>query len=143
MRLFPRVLAVVAACAFFPAAHAACTAATIKGYYGAGGSGTYVSTYPVFQNAHVYFNGVNGVSVVYKEGQDGYVYVYTGSGTYQIDQYCRGSASITLKENGVVTDVISLQFMVTGTPTSPQIAALVSNPATGYTGNAYLNKINL
>ena len=143
MRLLPRVLALVAACAIFPAAHAACTAATIKGYFAAGGSGSYSSTYPAFQMAHVYFNGVNGVQVVYKEGEFGTVYSYTGAGTYQIDQYCRGTASITLTANGVVTDVISLSFMVSGSPTAPQITALVSNPATEYTGGAFLNKINL
>ena len=143
MRLFPRVLAVVAACAIFPAAHAACTAASIKGYYGAVGSGTYYSSDPALALAHVFFNGVNGLSVAYKEGQDGYVDAYTGSGTYQLDSYCRGTASVALTQNGVAAGTISLQFMVSGTAASPVVHALVSNPATAFTGIAVLNKINL
>ena len=144
MRLLPRVLAVVAACAFFPAAHAACTAATLKGYYAASGGGSYFSTYAAFGVAHVYFNGANAVSISsYKEGQEGSVRVFTGYGSYQVDQYCRGTASIALKENGVAAGTISLSFVVSGTPTYPQITALVSNPVSGYSGGAFLNKINL
>ncbi|MUV14549.1 hypothetical protein [Noviluteimonas gilva] len=144
MHLLPRVLAVVAACAIFPAAHAACTAATIKGYFAASGGGSYFSTYAAFGVAHVYFNGVNAVSISnYKEGQDGSVRVFTGYGSYQVDQYCRGTASIALKENGVAAGTISLSFVASGTPTSPQLQALISNPATGFTGGAVLNKINL
>jgi hypothetical protein len=93
--------------------------------------------------AHVYFNGVNAVSVTYKEGQNGSVRAYTGSGSYQLDQYCRGTATVGIKENGVPVGTLSLSFMVSGTPTSPQIHALVTNPASGYTGGAFLNKINL
>lgn len=144
MRLLPRLLTVVAAFAVFPAAHAACTAATIKGNFAAGVSGSYSSTYPVVGVGHVYFNGVNAVSISsYKEGEYGDVYTYTGYGSYQVDQYCRGTATIGLKQNGVAVGTLSLAFTVSGTPASPQIQALVSNPATDFTGGAFLNKINL
>ena len=144
MRLLPRLLAVFAACAVFPAAHAACSAATIKGYYSAMGSGAYSSTYLTVGVAHVYFNGANAVSVSsYKEGEDGGVHTFTGYGSYTLDSLCRGSASIALKENGVAAGSISLSFVVSGTPASPQIQALVSNATTGFTGAAVMNKINL
>jgi hypothetical protein len=144
MRLLTRILAVVAACAVFPAANAACTAATIKGSYAAGISGSYSSTYPIAGVGHVYFNGVNGVAISsYKEGEFGDVRTFTGSGTYQLDPYCRGTAAVTLKQNGVTVGTLSFAFTVSGTAASPQIQALISNPASDFTGGAFLSKINL
>lgn len=144
MRLLPRLLAVVAACAFFPAAHAACTAASIKGSYAAGVSGTYSYSYPTAGVAHVTFDGIKTVSVSsYKEGELGTVQAYTGTGTYTLDAFCRGSAVITLKQNGVAVGTMSLALVVSGTPTNPQIDALVSSPATQFTGGAHLSKIAL
>jgi hypothetical protein len=144
MRLLPRFLAIAAAFAIFPSAHAACTAATIKGSFAAGVGGSYSSTYPIAGVGHVYFNGVSGVAVSsYKEGEYGDMYPMTGSGTYQIDQYCRGTAVITLKQNGAAVGTMYLDFTVSGNATSPMISALISNPNTDFTGSAVLTKINL
>lgn len=145
MRLFPRLLAVVAACAVFPAAHAACTPASIAGWFAAGGAGAYYADpNPVVGVARIGFNGVNGVTVTnYYQGQVGGVTALTGSGTYTLDSWCRGTATIALKKGTTPAGTITLQFVVSGTPTFPQITGLVSNPYDGFTGSVVLNKISL
>lgn len=144
MRLLPSLFAVVAATAFFPAAHAACTAATIKGSYSVSIGGSYSGYTPISGVGHATFDGSKIVTLsTYREGMTGTITSYTGTGTYTLDAYCRGWASVTLKQNGVAVGTLSMPFTVAGTPAMPNITGVVSNSATEFTGSAFLAKIGL
>ncbi|UHQ19523.1 hypothetical protein LVB87_15250 [Lysobacter sp. KIS68-7] len=145
MRLLPSVFAAIAACSFFPAAHAACTPASIAGWFAGGGAGAYYADPdPVVGVVRIGFDGVNGVSVQnYREGQTGAVTTFTGTGTYSLDSWCRGSATISLKQGTVAAGTVTVSFVVAGTQANPLITGIVSNPAAGSTGALYLAKIGL
>jgi len=145
MRLLPRLFAVIAACSFFPAAHAACNPASIAGWFAAGGAGAYYGDPDLVVGvARIGFNGVNAVTVTnYTQGQVGGVTNFTGTGTYTLDAWCRGTATIALKQGATAAGTIYLTFVVAGTPASPVVSGLVSNPAAGFTGTLHLEKIGL
>jgi hypothetical protein len=144
MRLLPRLFAVVAACGIFPAAHAACTAATIKGAYSVTISGWYSGYAPMSGVGHATLDGIKTVTLsTYRESMSGTIVSYTGTGTYTLDAYCRGWATITLKQNGVAAGTLSMPFTVAGTPALPSITGVVSNSANEFSGNATLNKIGI
>jgi len=146
MRLMPRLFAVIAACAFFPAAHAACTPASIAGWFAAGSAGAFYGNPDLIVGVgRVGFNGVNGVSITdWRQGQEGTVSTFTGSGTYTIDAWCRGTATVALKQqNGASAGTMTMSFVVSGTPTSPRITGLVSHQVNAFTATVQLDKIGL
>ncbi len=94
--------------------------------------------------AHVGFDGVRAITISRIHVVEAVTYTqYTGTGTYTLDQWCRGTGTITLKYNGVVTGTSSFSFVVSGTPTSPEITAIITSGPPEFTGMAYFRKIGL
>lgn len=105
----------------------------------------YNENIPMVGVSHVGFDGVNGIKVSrYTSSYAGQVYTYTGTGTYTIDAWCRGTGKITTYQNGVAGATTSFSFVVSGTPTNPEISAItwVGAPAS-FTGTATFKKIGL
>lgn len=145
MRFATGLFAAVLASSAFSPAYAACSAASIKGNFAVGGIGEYYDTgVATFGIGLISFDGVNRISVVTdKEGYGGTVASFTGTGTYVVDSLCRGSATITMSRNGAVVGTESLLFVASGTAVSPEIAALISNPAGRSSGLVQFHKISL
>ena len=144
MRLLSRLLAVIATCAFFPAAHAGCTPASIAGWFAAGSTGAFYANPDVVVGVgHFGFDGVNRVSLTnWRQGQEGVVSTFTGVGTYTIDAYCRGTATFALKQqSGASAGTMTMSFVVSGTPASPRITGLVSHQVNQFTASVQLEKI--
>jgi hypothetical protein len=132
-------------CSFAASAHAACSAATIQGAFAAQFTGVYVfDGYSSTGLGRVEFDGLNKIKLYgAREGAGGQLSSYTGGGKYKLGSTCQGTANLSLYSDGVITDELLLDLVVSGTIDNPTVMVLISNVSRGYTGQGVLQKIAL
>jgi hypothetical protein len=126
-------------------AHAACNAATVQGAFAAQFTGVYFyDGYSSMGIGRIEFDGLNKIKLYgAREGAGGQLSSYTGGGKYKLGAACQGTANLSLYSDGVVTDELLLELIVSGTTDNPTLMVLISNPSRGYTGQGVLQKIAL
>jgi hypothetical protein len=127
--------------------YADCDAATVTGRYAAMANGIYYfDGIPSVAMGHITFDGDRRVVLQHaREGAAGELEALSGSGTYRVSSNCQGLAGIRLRDSsGVDRGTLRFDFIVSGNASEPTLTGILSNsdPATAYTGQAVLRRID-
>ncbi|MFM7273624.1 MAG: hypothetical protein ACKO4A_07170 [Gammaproteobacteria bacterium] len=142
---FTPLVVALSVCA--PLAFGAGSQATLTGGFALSGSPMDydVEDIPVTHSVgRLTFDGKGGItSASIRQGAGGEVVSFTARGNYTLAANCQGTGTMTLSSDGVPVSNVSLQFVVSGTPSQPQISMLISAPNDGITTLARLSKISI